>query len=352
MIFLFIAIFSLVTLVALHELGHFFLARLFGVKVEEFGFGLPPRLFGKKIGETIYSFNLLPLGAFVRMLGEERAVANERSFSSKPVWQRSLIIVGGVAAFWIIASILLAFLLGTSGIPASVPDTFNTQEARVMVLGVAADSPAQAAGIMPGDVILGFGDGAKVTRVSEVQEAVETSRGTSLTLSLLRDGVEEAHSVQIREEAPSGQGLLGVSLARTTFLKYPWYEAPARGVLLSGQLTWEIVRGFAGVLSGIFSGAGAAGAQVMGPIGIVQLLSGSLQSGLSSFLYFLSLLSLYLALFNILPIPVVDGGRLLFLGIEALRKRPIPEAIEQRIHGVFFILLIALLIWASIQDIT
>lgn len=351
MIFLFVAVLSLLVLVALHEVGHFFVARFFNVKVEEFGFGLPPRVWGKRFGETLYSLNLIPLGAFVRMLGEERSDEGERSFSSKPVWQRALIVAAGVVAFWGIAAVLLAVLGGTSGIPASVSDSFSTDDARVLVISVASDSPASASGIEPGDVI-SLVNGTEVSKIAEVQDTVDSSRGEALELTLLRKGQEENIVVRVREEAPNGQGLLGISLARTTFFKYPWYEAPLRGVLLSVQLTWEVVRGFVQVASSLVKGGEVAGAQVIGPIGIVQLLSGSLESGLSSFVYFLSLLSLYLALFNALPIPMVDGGRLLFLGIEAVRGRRIPENIEQRIHGVFFFLLVGLLIWASIQDIT
>src|SRR4030042_5794700 len=145
-----ISFFSLIALVTLHEFGHFIVAKRFGVKVEEFGVGYPPRIFGKKIGETIYSLNLLPFGAFVKITGEEgeKSADSNQNFNDKPIWQRSLIVLGGVVSFWIIAVVLLSFVF-SSGISQVISDDEEEgfSNPRIQVLGVAPASPAQLAGI-------------------------------------------------------------------------------------------------------------------------------------------------------------------------------------------------------------
>ena len=141
-----IAFISLVGLIVLHELGHFLLAKKFGVKVEEFGIGYPPRLFGKKIGETIYSLNLLPFGAFVKIYGQEERIDDSRSFSSKPFYQKALIVLGGVVVFWIVAAILLSIVMGT-GVPSMIDDnqTGVLRDPKVQIISIAYGSPAEQA---------------------------------------------------------------------------------------------------------------------------------------------------------------------------------------------------------------
>ena len=153
---LIIVLISFLVLIILHELGHYLFAKKFGVKVEEFGIGLPPRLIGKKFGETIYSINLLPLGAFVRLEGEEKVVPGPRSFSAKPIWQRMVIVAAGVVAFWIVAVLIFTGLGMTSGIPTGIGDeeTQGITNPKVQILAVAKDSPAHQAGIELGDSIL------------------------------------------------------------------------------------------------------------------------------------------------------------------------------------------------------
>ncbi|MDP2735795.1 MAG: site-2 protease family protein, partial [bacterium] len=155
-----------------------------------------------------------------------------------------------------------------------------------------------------------------------------------------------------RVEPPLGEGPVGISLVRTAFVKYPAWEAPLRGVERTASLTYEILRSLWGLGANLVSGQGVpSGVEVMGPVGILHLLSNSFSLGIAQFLSFFAVLSVYLAIFNALPIPAVDGGKLLFLGIEAIRKKPISSAIEQRMSAAVFILLITLMIWVTIKDI-
>ena len=226
-------------LIILHELGHFLVAKKFGVRVDEFGLGLPPRLFSKRIGETIFSFNLVPVGGFVKLYGEEKDVQDSQSFSGKPVWQRALIIIAGCVAFWIVAAFLLSFIYGPIG---GIQATFDFTYTIIVVF------------------------------------------------------------IQVIESLVIGEAL-------------------------------------------------PVGVQVMGPVGIFDFMGNVLGMGIIYFIKLVAILAIHLAIFNLLPIPALDGGKLLFLGIEAIRGRPVPERIEQNITAVFFFLLIGLIIFVSIQDI-
>jgi len=356
---LIIVLASFLALIILHELGHYLFAKKYGVKVEEFGIGLPPRLIGKKVGETIYSLNLLPLGAFVRLEGEEQVTPGPRSFSAKPIWQRMVIVAAGVVAFWLVAVAIFTGLGMTSGIPTGIGDeeVQGVVNPKVQILGVAKDSPAKIAGIELGDSILlmeqkDSGIVIEPKRVKEVQSFIDSVKGQEIILTLERG--EETREVALvpRVNPPLGQGAMGVALVRTAFVKYAWYEAPFRAIERTFVLTYEIVRNLGGLLFNLVSGRGVpAGVEIMGPVGIVHLLTNSFSLGIAHFLSFFAVLAVYLAIFNALPIPVVDGGKLLFLGIEAIRKKPVSELWEKRVSAVVFALLITLMIWVTIKDI-
>jgi len=356
---LIIVLISFLALIILHELGHYLFAKKYGVKVEEFGIGLPPRLFGKKIGETIYSINLLPLGAFVRLEGEEQAVGGPRSFSAKPIWQRMVIVAAGVVAFWLVAVLIFTGLGATSGIPTGIGDeeAQGITNPKVQILGVAKDSPAQLAGIELGDSILKMeelnsGVFIEPTKVREVQSFIDSIEGEEIVLTFQRGVKVEQVTLTPRIEPPDGEGAMGVALVRTAFVKYAWWEAPFQAVLRTGRLTFEIVKSLAGLALNLVSGRGVpTGVEFMGPVGIVHLLTNSLSLGIAHFLSFFAVLAVYLAIFNALPIPVVDGGKLLFLTIEAIRKKPVSEVWERRVGAVVFALLITLMIWVTIKDV-
>jgi len=349
-----IAFISLIGLVTLHEFGHFIIAKKFGVKVEEFGIGFPPRILGKKIGETIYSLNLLPLGAFVKMPGEIGKTDDLRSFSNQAVWKRALIAFGGVLSFWIIAAILfsIVFNLGTS---VAIGDEVNSNlaDTKVQITGISAGSPAQIAGLNPGDAIKEvIIDNQKiaVNKIKEIQEITNNNLGKEITLTIERGKEVFEAKIMPRSSPPAGEGPMGVALIRTTIKSYPWYLSPWQGILATVNMTGAVVEGYGQAIKNIIGGK-PSGVELMGPVGIFNLFTQISKLGVSYFLQFVGMIAIYIAIFNILPIPAVDGGKLLFLGIEAARKRPIPQKIEERITAVFFMALILLMVLVTIKDV-
>jgi len=351
-----IAFISLIGLMVLHEFGHFILAKKFGVKVEEFGLGYPPRLFGKKIGETFYSINLLPFGAFVKMPGEIEKIEDDRSFSKQPVSKRALIAFGGVLSFWIIAAVLFS-IVANLGAPLAISDEENANliEPKVQVVAVAANSPADKAGVKSGDTIKKFkiGDsGFEISKVKEIQELTEKYKGEEIILTIERRPTE-VFDVKLvpRVSPPAGEGPMGVGLVRTAIKSYSWWISPWQGILTTVNLTSAIIQGYGQAIKNVISSK-PSGVELMGPVGVIHLFAQVSRLGINYFLQFVGMVAIYIALFNILPIPAVDGGKLLFLGIEAARRKPLSEKIEQNVTTLFFTLLIALMVWVTIKDIT
>ncbi|MEK7510538.1 MAG: M50 family metallopeptidase [Patescibacteria group bacterium] len=357
---IFIAILSIGILIILHELGHFFLAKKLGVKVEEFGIGMPPRILGRKWGETLYSVNALPIGGFVRMEGEEKRSGGPGSFSQKPVWQRFLIVAGGVFVFWIIAAVIFGVLGATAGIPMAITDeqTRGVTNPQVQVIGVAPNSPAAAGGIRVGDTIKEIENKksnikkSETGKVGDIQEFTEGQKGQELIVTIQRGSEVLETTLTPREHPPAGEGPMGIALARTTRIAYQWYEAPFQGVVLTGKLTWNILGGLGGLALNLIKGDGLpAGMQVTGPVGVVSLLGNSFQLGISQFFFFIAVLSVYLAIFNTIPIPALDGGRMFFLLLEWIRRKPLPEEWERRMIAISFLILIPLILWVTVNDI-
>jgi len=347
MIFL-VVLLSLIGLIVLHELGHFVLAKKFGVKVEEFGIGFPPRIIGKKFGETLYSLNLLPFGAFVRIYGEQGGIEDCRSFIGKPIWQRVSIVLGGVVSFWIIAAILLSIVAGAWGLPTAVSDEENHTliDPKVQIIAIAPGSPAQEVGLEIGDTIVGF------DKLKEVQEFVEAHKGEEITLVIQRGKEVFEKRIIPRVSPPEGEGAVGVGLTRIALKPYSWYQAPVQGFITCGQLTYNIVNGWGlGLKSAVGLTQLPAGMkmEMMGPLGIFDLLREYFALGINYFLFLISLIAVALALINILPIPALDGGKLIFLIIEGIRRRPINYKLEQRITVTSLALLIILIIFVTVK---
>ncbi|TSC74884.1 MAG: hypothetical protein G01um101430_701 [Parcubacteria group bacterium Gr01-1014_30] len=354
-----IVVFSLILLIILHELGHFLVAKKFGVKVEEFGVFLPPRLFDKKIGETIYSLNLIPLGAFVRVLGEEgeAGIHDIRSFASKPIWQRAAIVAGGVVSFWLVAAFLMSFVMWL-GSPTAVSDDDKGLliNPKVQISMIASASPAQAAGLRVGDTIRKFeirNSKFEINKVKEVQELTEQYKGQEIILQVERGKEVFNISLVPRVSPPEGEGAMGVVLVRTALERHPWYLAPIKGIEATLTMTGNIIAALAGLLSNLVLGKGVPpGADLTGPVGIVALMTQFFQLGLANYLQFIAAISIYLAIFNILPIPALDGGKLMFLFIEKVKGRSVNQKLEQKVTAFFFSVLLLLIALITIRDIT
>lgn len=352
--FLFIIAFiSLIGLMVLHEFGHFILAKKFGVKVEEFGIGLPPRLFGKKIGETIYSLNLIPFGAFVKIPGEIKKTGDPYAFSNQPIIKRILIVSGGVISFWIIAIILfsIVFMMGAR---ISVDDNAdNLTDPKIQIVLISPSSPAESADIRMGDTIqkLSFnGQEFDIAKVSQVQELSNNYQGKEIVLTVER-GKEILNIPLIpRVSPPAGEGPLGIALVRTAVKSYPLHKAVFEGVKVTGETTIGVIQGWFFAIKKAIERK-PTGAELMGPVGIFQMMTQFGKLGASYFLQFIAMISVYLALFNILPIPATDGGKLIFLGIEAIRKKPLSEKIEENVTAVSFFLLLIMAVLVTIKDI-
>lgn len=324
MILIFFIIFvCFIGLMVLHELGHFIFAKFFGVRVDEFGLGYPPRLIGKKFGETLYSLNLLPFGAFVKLPGEIEKIEDKRSFSAQPVSKRALIAFGGVLSFWVIAAIIFAIVFNL-GARVAVEDTdTNLTDPEVQVTAISLNSPAQIAGLKPGDIIRKLtinNQQLVIYSVKDVQNLAEEYKGQEITLTIERENKNFEVSLTPRVSPPTGEGPIGIGLVRTAIKKYPFWQAIFQGISGTYNLTLNIIQGYWQVISNVSKGV-PSGVQLMGPVGIFNLLSQASQVGINYFLQFFGMIAVYIAIFNILPIPALDGGKLLFLGIEVCQKK-------------------------------
>lgn len=347
---IFIAILAL--LVLSHEFGHFFAARKNGIKVEEFGFGFPPRIFGLKISDTVYSLNLIPLGGFVKIKGEDGSGADEAdSFASKKIWQKAVVLAAGVAMNVVLAAVLLSagYMIGLPQMVADLPDSKNIQERRLEIAQVLPDKPAAAAGILPGDVVVGL-DGLDYPRLKKMQQYVDAHKNEILNLVVERDGQIIKADIQPIVYADTGKGGLGVAIVEIGIVKYPWYLAIYYGTRETGVYLKEIVVAFGYFFQSLFSGADVS-SDMAGPVGIAVLTGRAARLGLAYLIQFTAILSLNLALINILPIPALDGGRLLFLLIAKLRRRSVNKNLEQWFHTVGFALLMLLVIFITVQDV-
>ncbi|HHD92098.1 MAG TPA: RIP metalloprotease RseP [Candidatus Portnoybacteria bacterium] len=351
-------IIGIAILILAHEFGHFIVAKKNGVFVEEFGFGFPPKIFGKKIGETIYSINLIPLGGFVRLYGEDMdqkidPKLKDRAFSAKKIWQRGLILVAGVLMNLVVGVIFLSvsFFIGMPQPVESLPPKTN---ADVFITQVMPSSPAQKAGIRVGDKVIGVvglsGKYSSVNQVNIFQKIIGQNKGKKITLKLLRDGKNIDISIVPRINPPAGEGAMGVALVNTVIQKHSFFESIWLGVKSTFYLFGLIFYSLGVLVAKLFSGQ-HIGQVVSGPVGIFVLMKQMAGLGFSYLCYFWAILSINLAVINILPFPALDGGRLFFLLIEKIRRKPVAPKIEAAVHQVGFFLLIFLMILVTIKDI-
>ena len=353
-----IFIVTLLILVLIHEFGHFIMAKRFGIKVEEFGFGIPPRAWGKKIGETIYSINWLPFGGFVKLLGEDEVdmitvnKKDSRDFRMKPVGQRITVVVAGVIMNLILAWILFYIVI----IGQNFKIIYPILEPAVYIFQVQNDFPAQKAGLKAGEKLLAVDDQA-VKDIEQARELIKSKSGVALTLSLTDSDGKNLRKVAVTpKKQDNGDVLIGVIFSPIPFREYTNFsEKLFSGITYSFDLTRLTFAGL-GKLSGeLFSGNfGQVSKSVTGPVGMAALTNDILSSGgvvILPYFWFVGIISLTLSIFNVLPIPALDGGRLLFLIIEAVSRKKVKEDVERLVHQIGFVILIVLAILITYSDI-
>jgi len=346
---------TIFVLVIAHELGHFFSARLFGIRVDEFGFGIPPRIAGIRRGGTLYSINWLPVGGFVKIFGEESGFASDpRAFGSKSALIRSAVLLSGIFANLLFAWILLS-VMAFVGILVSVDENEVSQytDVRLTIIDVAPGSPAAKVELRAGDVIEEVAVGIYGTsylNVQTLQEFARTHAGEFISASVKRNGQKFNVLLESRVSPPSGEGPLGIAIDMFRVKKSSWYQAPIEGARTGWSVSKLTVVGIFDTFMEILRGR-ADEVQISGPVGIFFLTERMSGAGFASLLFFIAVLSISLALFNVLPIPGLDGGRFLFLLIEIFTGRKISERISSVIHSIGLIVLLILIAFITRLDI-
>ncbi len=356
---LLIFILLLIVLILVHEFGHFSVAKFFGIRVDEFGIFFPPRLFAWKRGETEYSFNALPFGGFVKIFGEstteEGVQTDPRSLVRKPRLVQTAVIVAGV-----VFNILFAWLALSAaymyGLPTSVEHkgVGQVQDARVTVVQVLPESPAAKAGLLAEDVVVGAQTGTaelpQNANADQLQAFIAVHQDESVLLTVARGGEEKTFLAKPIDGLVEGHKAIGVSLDDVGMLQLPVHLALVQGAVLTYQMTVGTAVGLGGFFYSIVTGTANWGG-VAGPIGIAGIGSSAVQDGLIATIILMSLISINLAIINLLPIPGLDGGRLLFIIIESIIRRPISEKLSLRLTVAGFALLAMLMIVVSFHDI-
>ncbi len=357
-ILIFLAV--LFVLILVHEWGHYITAKLTGMRVDEFAIGFPPKLISWKKGETEYSLNAIPVGGFVRIYGEdptqvaEAGLDSARAFGARPKWAQAVVLVAGVTMNVVFAWFLFVVIL-LIGVPTQVEEGQQTDAAALTVMGVLPGSPAD--GAVPANV--------QITQVSSGTETLE-----QLTPSQVSDFIAAAtqpvmirfsgadatvKTVTVTPEkgliaASPDRAAIGISLGLVETVSRPFVPALSEAAVRTIDTTGKIAVGLWGLLASAVVGQ-ADFSQVAGPVGIVNYVGDAAAVGFTSLLLFTAIISLNLAVVNLLPIPALDGGRLVFVAIEAITRRPIPPVWAGRVNLAGFVLLMLLMLAATVHDL-
>lgn len=359
-------IFILFILVLVHELGHFIVAKLFKIRVDEFGFGYPPRaakLFRWK--GTDFTLNWLPFGGFVKIFGEdptENMPPQEgdtsssdvaHNFAYKPWYAQALVLIAGVAMNFILGWLLLSVGF-MAGIPTSVssesPD-LAIENVSLMITGITPSSPAMEAGILPGDVLTSLEAGQDLLAdptIEEVQQFVQQHGDAAIVVHVERKNTIKEFS--LTPHTIDGTPAIGISMDMVGTLKLPFFQSLWMGLKNAGHMTIVIVQTFANLIHDAVLGK-ADLSQVTGPVGIVGVVGNAYRIGLVYLISLTALISLNLTVINLIPFPALDGGRLVFVLIETIIRRPIPPKVANILNVVGFGLLILFMLVVTYHDV-
>lgn len=350
----------LAVLVLVHEFGHFISAKKLGVRVDEFGLGFPPKIFSKKWGETVYSINAVPFGGFVKIFGENpddesiQGPDSARSFVHKPKWAQVLILSSGVLMNIILAwvffsiSLMSGLTTGVSDIPAQY-----VEDRRVIITSVLSESPAGISGVRAGEEIMAVVRGSENVlpqTVEEVQTLVRESQGVPLDFVLREGTAERTLTVTPLQKADSDVYAVGISMDIVGNVSLPIHTAFVEGARLTFGLFVGISSHIYNLLAGIVTGT-ADFSGVSGPVGIAGLVGEARELGFAYLMSFTAFISLNLAVLNLIPFPALDGGRIFFVLIEAVIRRPIKPVIANTLNVIGFGLLLLFMIFITVKDV-
>lgn len=324
-------------IVLAHELGHFVTAKMTGMKVEEFAIGFGPKVASFRRGETLYSIRAIPLGGYNKIAGMEMEddSAGARSYWRRPIWARLIVISAGSLMNFILPIFLITGSVYYYGIlqPSSEP-----------VIGkVLVDSPAATAGLMANDRIISI-NGAKIDNWNQIGSDFKDKEGQSVKLVIERDGVEKNIQVFPRYDEGSKKAVIGI-MGSGVLIKPTLAESFKTGVQTVGFVITSMYHALADMITGNVD------TEIAGPVGIAQMTSQYAKQGLQSLINFTVLLSINLGIINLLPIPALDGGHIIMLMIEAVRRKPLPASFLRKIQTVGVVLLLSLMVFATTKDI-
>lgn len=362
----------LVVLVVVHELGHAIVARRNGVVVEEFGVGFPPKAWGRKLKNgVLVTLNWLPLGGFVRLKGEYDSATGEGTYGGATFWQKTKILLAGVAMNWVVAAALFT-ILALVGLPKIIPNQFvmpgdgRVEAGDVSIARIVEGSAAERAGFQAGDVVKAV-DGQAIADSNDFIQSTRARAGETATIMYQREDQQLTKEVALGEDV--SKGVFGAAVGHRETIHATW-SAPIVGVVTTGQLSWEVISGLGDVLSKLASGTvqqfsgneqtreaaqqklDEVSNSVAGPVGILGVIFPSAQEqGFGQIVLLTAVISLTLAVMNALPIPALDGGRWWTMAIFKLLKKKLTREREETIQGVGFLVLFGLIILITISDV-
>ncbi len=351
-----IGIILFVALVVVHEFGHALAARRNGVRVDEFGVGFPPRAWKRKLKNgTIFSLNWLPIGGFVRLHGEHDSAEGPGTYGGASIWVKTKILLAGVVVNWLTAVVIFT-ILALFGMPKVLSHQFSVAgdtyviHNNISVAAVSGGTPASKIGLQPGDDIISIA-GEPVTSAEDFSQQTAAHAGQKVDLVIERNGQRQTLQPTLNTERVAGQGYLGVSPGEQTLQRATW-SAPIVGVGVTAQFTYETFKGLWMTIGKLFEGHfSEAGQNVAGPVGVVGILKTSSDTGFTFVLFLIGIISLTLAVMNVLPIPALDGGRLFVTLVYRALRRPLTKSREEKIQTVGFVLIMSLVLLITITDV-
>lgn len=381
---LIIGLLLFIGLIIIHELGHFLVAKRNGVVAEEFGIFFPPRLYKRRMKNgSIFSINLLPLGGFVKLKGEHDSDVEKGSFGAASIWAKTKIMAAGVFMNLVSGMVLLT-ILAWVGLPQLIPTQFSVSgtsnhvtKNEVLVTAIEPHSPAASIGLKADDKILALGPvghPSAVTSISVLQNLAKENAGKKVEVVYTNNGIQNQKNVTLQTnqvvaaslKTKHPKGFLGISLASLTLHSYSWWAGPVESV----GLTWQIIKltfiglghalaGLGQIISGFVTGNTAvrvhgqkvASSQVAGPVGIFVILKDGSVLGYQYMLFIIAIVSLTLAIMNILPIPALDGGRLWLMLISRAVNKPLSARVEELVNAAGMLILLTLIVLITIVDV-